>query len=359
MLEAVRRRPGMYVGDTHDGSGLIQMLWEVVANALDEHLAGHCSRIAIGIGEDGAISVEDNGRGIRLDALDGMSFAEKALTSFHAGPTLDGHAPHEHIGARGVGLFAVCALSSWLEFEVSRDGRRYGQRFERGLAVSKLREIGAADTTGTRLVFSPDPEIFSTTWLDPGPVLSRLKELSYLFPQLSLSFKDRREHGFHEPGGLASYVQSVNTLHGDEPLTRTFLCTSSAESIRVEIAAMWSRHSMTSLQSFANVMRTTEGGTHVDGLLRGLVAGTKIALPDLCRGRRRREIERALTCGLNAVVCVRLDDPEYGRPTRDRLSSPRVTTVVAHCVAGPFADFLATEPVLSTRIADGLRDKFK
>lgn len=358
MLEAVRRRPGMYIGDTHDGSGLIHMLWEVVANSLDEHMAGHCSRIAIEIGEDGAVSVEDNGRGIRLDVVDGMSFAEKAMTSFHAGPTLDGHAPHEHIGARGVGLFAVCALSSWLELEVSRDGRRYGQRFERGLAVSKLRELGAAESTGTRLVFLPDTEIFSTTWLDPGPVLSRLKELSYLFPQLSSSFKDRREHQFHEPGGLASYVQSVDALHGGEPLTGMFLCTSSAKSIRVEMAAMWSRHSMTSLQSFANVMRTTEGGTHVDGLLRGLVAGARHALPDLCRGHRRRAIERALTCGLNAVVCVRLDDPEYGRPTRDRLASPQVAAVVAGCVAGPFADFLATEPVLSAHIADGLRDTF-
>ena len=348
----------MYIGDTHDGSGLIHMLWEVVANSLDEHMAGHCSRIAIEIGEDGAVSVEDNGRGIRLDVVDGMSFAEKAMTSFHAGPTLDGHAPHEHIGARGVGLFAVCALSSWLELEVSRDGRRYGQRFERGLAVSKLRELGAAESTGTRLVFLPDTEIFSTTWLDPGPVLSRLKELSYLFPQLSSSFKDRREHQFHEPGGLASYVHSVDALHGGEPLTGMFLCTSSAESIRVEMAAMWSRHSMTSLQSFANVMRTTEGGTHVEGLLRGLVAGARHALPDLCRGRRRRAIERALTCGLNAVVCVRLDDPEYGRPTRDRLASPQVATVVADCVAGQFADFLATEPMLSARIADGLHDKF-
>lgn len=348
----------MYIGDTHDGSGLIHMLWEVVANPLDEHMAGHCNRIAIEIGEDGAVSVEDNGRGIRLDVVDGVSFAEKAMTSFHAGPTLDGHAPHEHIGARGVGLFAVCALSTWLKFEVSRDGQRYGQRFERGLAVSKLRELGAAEATGTRLVFLPDTEIFSTTWLDPGPVLSRLKELSYLFPQLSLSFKDMREHGFHEPGGLASYVQSVNNLHGDEPLTGMFLSTSFRESICVEIAAMWNGHSMTSLQSFANAMRTTEGGTHVEGLLRGLVAGARDTLPDLCRGRRRREIERALTCGLNAAVCVRLDDPAYGRPTRDRLASPQVVAVVADCVAGPFADFLATEPMLSARIAEGLRDKF-
>jgi DNA gyrase subunit B len=167
-LEAIRRRPGMYVGDTHDGSGLVHMLWEVVANALDEHLAGHCDRIAIEVAEDGAIGVEDNGRGIRLDDVDGVSFAEKALTSFHAGPTLDGHAPHEHIGTRGVGLFAVCALSSRLELQVSRGGRCWRQRFERGLAVSTLQVTGSTETTGTRIVFAPDPGIFAGAGLNRG-----------------------------------------------------------------------------------------------------------------------------------------------------------------------------------------------
>ena len=359
MLEAVRRRPGMYIGDTHDGSGLVHMLWEVVANALDEHLAGHCSRIAVEIAEDGAISVVDDGRGIRLDMIDGMSFAEKALTSFHEAPTLDGHAPHEHIGTRGVGLFAVCALSVRLELEVCRDGRRCSQRYERGLAVSKLCDIGTSDTTGTRLVFFPDPEIFSNTWLSPGPVLSRLKELSYLFPQLTLSFKDQREHRFNEPEGLSAYVQETTSFHDGIAFANAFTCVAATQSIIVEVAATWNCSSGMSLESFANVMRTTDGGTHVDGLLRGLVAGARKALPGACRGLRRKQVERALIRGLNAVVCVRLDDPEYGRPTRDRLSSPHVTAMVEHCVAGRFADFLASEPVLSARIADVLGDRFK
>lgn len=345
----------MYIGDTRDGSGLTHMLWEVVANALDEHLAGHCSHVTVEIAEDGAISVEDNGRGIRLDDVDGISFAEKALTSLHMAPTLDGHAPHEHIGTRGVGLFAVCALSAWLALEVRRDGRRYGQRFERGLVVSKLGEIGMADTTGTRVVFAPDPEIFPVTWLDPAPVLARLKEMAYLFPRLTLSFKDRREHRFHEPNGLAAYVQASDMVCGDEPLADAFLCLSSAESVIVEVAAIWSTIPGTSIESFANVMRTTGGGTHVEGLLRGLVSGTRQALPDICRGLRRQQIERVLKYGLNAVVCVRLDDPGYGRPTRDRLSSPHVADVVEDCIAGPFAAYLASAPAVSARIVDGLQ----
>ncbi len=353
-LEAIRLRPGMYIGDTHDGAGLGQMLWEVVANALDEHLAGYCSRISVEITEDGAISVEDDGRGIRLDEVDGVCFAERALTSFHDGPTFDGHAPHEHIGTRGVGLFAVCALSAWLELEVSRDGRRHRQRFERGLAVSGLSEIGTADTRGTRVVFAPDPEIFSTTWLDPGPVLARLREMSYLFPRLSLCFKDRREHRFHESDGLAAYVQASATFRRDDRLGKMFVCTSSAESILVEVAATWCSDPGASLESFANVTRTTGGGTHVDGLLRGLVAGTRQALPEVCRGLRRARIERVLRRGLHAAVCVRLDDPEYGRPTRDRLTSPHVAAAVAHCIAGSFSDHLASEPALLAWIQSGL-----
>lgn len=354
-LEAIRRRPGMYIGNPWDGSGLAHLLWEVVANALDEHLAGHCDRIAIEVGEDGAISVEDNGRGIRVDEIDGVSFAERALTSFHTGPTLDGHAPHEHIGTRGVGLFVVCALSEWLELQVCRDGRRYGQRLERGVAVSMLRESGVADTTGTRLVFAPDPQIFSNTGLDPRPVLARLREMACLFPRLTLAFKDRRAHVLHEPDGLAAYVRASGAFLGAEPLTDTFVCTSSDESILVEVAALWCRSPGTSLDSFANVMRTTDGGTHVDGLLRGLVSGVRQALPDACRGRRRADIERALTSGLSAVVCVRLDDPAYGRPTKDRLSSPRVAAVVERCIAAPFAAYLRSEPVLLARLSDGLR----
>lgn len=353
-LEAIRQRPGMYIGDTWDGSGLAHMLWEVVANALDEHLAGHCDRIAIEVAEDGAISVDDNGRGIRLDEIAGVPFAEQALTSFHTGPTFDGHAPHEHIGARGVGLFVVCALSARLELQVCRDGRRYDQCFERGRAVSKLRGIGAADMTGTRVVFAPDPLIFSNTGLDPGPVLARLREMACLFPRLTLVFKDRREHAFHEPDGLASYVRSSAMFHGAASLAGTFICASSDESILVEVAAIWCRYPGTSLESFANVMRTTDGGTHVDGLLRGLVSGLRQALPDMCRGRCRTQIEDVLTSGLSAVVCVRLDDPEYGRPTKDRLSSPRVAAVVERCIADPFAAYLRSEPMLLARMANAL-----
>jgi DNA gyrase subunit B len=354
-LEAIRRRPGMYVGDIHDGSGLVHMLWEVVANALDEHLAGHCDRIAIEVAEDGAISVEDNGRGIRLDAVDGVSFAEKALTSFHTGPTLDGHAPHEHIGTRGVGLFAVCALSAWLELQVSRDGRCWRQRFERGLAVSTLHAIGSTATTGTRIVFAPDPEIFAGSGLNPGPVLARIEEMSYLFPRLTLAFEDRRRHQFHNPDGLASYVRASGTFCGEELPAAMFLFASSAESIFVEVAATWYASPRTSLASFANAMRTTDGGTHVEGLLRGLVSGLRIALPEVCRGRRREDIERVLESGLNAVVCVRLADPEYGRPTKDRLSSPRATAVIERCLAAPFASYLHSEPTLLARISAGLR----
>jgi DNA gyrase subunit B len=185
-------------------------------------------------------------------------------------------------------------------------------------------------------------------------VLARIEELSYLFPRLTLTFEDRRRHEFHKPDGLAAYVRSSGMFRGEELPAAIFLFASSAESILVEVAATWYASPGTSLASFANVMRTTDGGTHVDGLMRGLASGLRKALPEVCRGRRREDIERALASGLNAVVCVRLDDPEYGRPTKDRLSSPRVTTVIERCIAEPFASYLRSEPALLARIAGGL-----
>jgi DNA gyrase subunit B len=354
-IEAIRKRPGMFVGDIWDGSGLLHMLWEVVANALDQHLAGYCTRIAIEISKDGAISVLDDGRGIRLDPIDGLPFAEIALTSSHSGPTFDGHAPHEHIATRGLGLFAVCALSAWLEVEVCRDGDRYRQRFERGVAVSPLRRCGQVEASGTRITFSPDPEIFHAVWLNPGLVAERLREISFLFPRLTLDFHDQREHRFHEPRGLAAYLESTMNLRAYDSRIATFTHASAAESIVVEVAAVWHAHRPTSLRSFANVMPTTGGGTHVEGLLRGLATGARKALPDACRGRRAKEIERALIDGLNGVICVRLDDPEYGRPTKDLLSSPHVSGVVERCIADPFAECLAAEPALVGRIASALK----
>lgn len=352
-LDSVRLRPGMYVGDTHDGSALLCMVWEVVANALDQHLAGHCSEILVELSPDGAITVEDDGRGFPLHDCDGISFPEKALTTPHGTATLDGHAPHEHVGLRGVGLFPVCALSSALQLDVFREGKLYSQRFERGVAVSSLRELGTATRTGTRLTFTPDPLIFSNTWIDSESLSRRLREMSFLLPALILRFVDHREHRLHEPRGLLAYVDAIAPNH-DDLVTPIFSVAGVAGKIRVEVAAKWRRAGY-SVESFANIERTTGGGTHVRGLILGLVDGLKSAAPKACAGKTLAQIEPAVSRGIAAIVCVRLDEPTFGEPTKSRLVTPEAKAAVVSCVAKAFSAFLRTESTLRKRLTAAVR----
>jgi DNA gyrase subunit B len=353
-LDSVRRRPGMYVGDTRDGSALLCMTWEVVSNALDQHLAGHCTQIRLELLPDGAITVDDDGLGFPLHDCNGVSFAEMALTTLHGTATLDGHAPHEHVGLRGIGLFPVCALSSSLQLDVFREGRHFSQRFERGVAVSALREIDTANRTGTRLTFVPDSAIFPNTWIDSEPLSRRLREMSYLLPALTLRFTDHREHQLHEPRGLLAYVEVAAPDHDDLALP-TFLAAELVGEIRVEVAVKWQRAPGCWIESFANIERTTDGGTHVRGLILGLAEGLRRAAPKACAGRTLKQIENALSRGLTAIVCVRLHDPTYGEPTKSRLLTPEAKAAVMTCVATSFTTFLRTESTLRRRFATAVR----
>jgi DNA gyrase subunit B len=348
-LEAVRKRPGMYVGDTEDGTGLANMIWELVANALDEHLAGRCSRISVEVREDGAISVDDDGRGFPLLDRDGGSFVERALTRLHDTPTLDGHAPHEHVGLHGVGLFPVNALSSWLVVEVFSDGRHHEQRFGRGVATTSMRDVGPTDRRGTRVTFAPDPTIFRDTWLDAGRVGRRLREISWLLPALTLELNDQRKNRFHEATGLRAFLgplreDGVGTLLVDETQGR----------IRVEVAARWHAHSWDRIESFANIMRTTSGGTHVRGLLTGLIGGLRAVAPDACRRKGSEQLTKAVSRGLDAVVCVRLNDPKFGQPNLSELLTPEVEGAVRDRVSTAFATFLRDHETLLGRLRSAL-----
>lgn len=352
--ETIRKRPGMYIGDTRDGSGLSHMVWEVVANSIDEHLAGRCRRISVEIQENGAVSVEDDGRGIPVHLVDGISFAERALTSFHTTPTLDGHAPHTHVGKYGIGIFVVCALSSQVELSVHRDGRNWVQRFEKGYAVSPLRDTAPSDRSGTRLTFLPDPTVFTGRSLDTAVLLERLTELSFLNPTLTLQFVDRRQHILHQPRGLAGHLEATAR---SATIGSLFTFTDTVEDVVIEVAARWSVHDGPSVLSFANTERTTAGGTHVQGLLAGLSDGLKRGAPDLCRGRSATARAKAIAQDLHALVCVRLDDPSYDSPTKSILSTPRVQRIVKAAVATAFAEFVGKEPQLVSHFAATLRER--
>ncbi|APR75367.1 DNA gyrase subunit B [Minicystis rosea] len=337
----------MYMGDVYEGSGLLHMVWELVANALDEHLAGRCHSISVEIHPDGSVTVEDDGRGIPVHPINGVPFAQVALTSFHTTPTLDGHAPHEHLGLRGVGMMPVNALSSWLQLDSYHGGRHYTQRYARGVPTSPLTDVGPTPRTGTRIRFLPDSTIFTSIDINAGTVARRLRELSYLLSPLRLSFADRRELRYHEPRGLRAFLQSTRREAVDREV---FAAQGRSGDINVEAAMTWGHHYRTSIESFANIERTTEGGTHVKGLVEGLVDGLRAFLPDERLGKDNARVRNAVRERLEAVVCVRLQDPNYGAPTKDELVTPRAVDAVRTVVAPAFTAFLQSTPAVAERM---------
>lgn len=336
-VEAVRKRPGMYIGDTSDGSGLVHLIWELVANSIDQHLAGRCGRISVVLQHDGSAFVEDDGPGIPLFDVDGQPFAEVALTRLHATPTFDGHAPHEHVGLRGVGIFVINAASSRLTLEVFREGCHYRQHYEKGFAIGPIETVDRSTRTGTRISFQPDPEIFSDPWFNAGVIAARLRELAWLLPGLSLTFQDRREHIFCEPRGLGVFLE--RTRRALEPIGNALFVDQLVGDIRVEAAIEWLPCRWSSVESYANVERTTEGGTHVNGLLDGLVRALR-ATVGTWKTRSKKEVLDAVSRGLHAIVCVRLNDPTYESPTKSRLATPEAQRAVAAAVRGAFTTFL-------------------
>jgi DNA gyrase/topoisomerase IV subunit B len=351
-VDAIRRRPGMFIGDTADGSGLVHMVWELVANSLDQHLAGRCSRVDVLLEQDGSVVVEDDGPGIPLVDASGRPFAEVALTQFHATPTFDGHAPHEHVGAgrHGIGLFPLNALSSRLVLDVFRDGFHHTQRFERGFAVSRVEKVGPSTRTGTRVSLQPDPAMFSDSWFNAGTIAARLRELAWLLPGLTLTFQDRREHVFREPRGLIVFLE--RTRRGLEPVGGTLVLDKLVGEIRVEAAVEWLTSPWPTVESYANIERTTDDGTHVEGLVQGLARALRDTVP-AWKDRPKKKATEAVWRGLHAVVCVRLQDPTYDSPTKSRLVNPEAKSAVSSAVRGAFTEFAQGNAALIEHFAGG------
>ena len=347
-LEAVRRRPGMYVGDVHDGSGLHHLLWEVVANALDQHLAGHCTQISIELGEDGSCTVEDDGLGIPAENAEGR-FIEWAMTILHAGSTFDGHYPHEHIALHGVGLTPVNALSVWTLVETFSDGIHYRQRFAKGRKASELERLGPTTRHGTRVSFLPDSEIFGVCQFDRPKIEQKLVELAMPLPTLTFSFSDHRSNTIRRPTGFLSLVEDCDLL-GES----VFHIDQEVDGVRIEAVVAWTRSAEERIESYANYCRTMGGGTHEDGLLLGLREGLRLAVDDATNWNERDE-EAELRQGLTAAVCVRLADVQYDSPTRSQLGTSRVTKLVHCVVAREFAAYLRREPELLEHLTRRMR----
>jgi DNA gyrase subunit B len=310
-VDAVRKRPGMYVGDAHDGSGLHHLFWEVLGNSIDQHLARRARRVRIDI--DGEwVTIEDDGLGIPAPIL------EPVLTRYHACGSWDDHVPHVHVGEShvGVGLFAVNALSARFEIESRCEGRTWSMAFERGRVVQPLACMGAASQSGTRIRFHPDAEIFSTAKLDVLRVETWLEQLAWRHPLLEVRFRgsmlDNRE-------GLRGWVRSIASNEQVAPIVSA---TRAIDDVFVDIALGWTNRPEGNLRAFVND-QTIPRGTHVQGMWAGIARAT---------GYKRAHVTARLEPGLVGVLAVTMGTPEYAGEIRDKLKSAAAHTAVSRTV---------------------------
>ncbi|ETZ04960.1 MULTISPECIES: DNA topoisomerase (ATP-hydrolyzing) subunit B [Holospora] len=344
-LDAVRKRPGMYIGDTDDGSGLHHMIWEVVDNAIDESLAGYCNEISVVLESDGSASITDNGRGIPVDihAEEGISGAELIMTRLHAGGKFNQNAYKVSGGLHGVGISAVNALSEWLDLTVWRDGGMYYLRFCKGVPQGSLERIESSDRKGTLIRFMPCKEIFKITQFDVGVLEKRLQELAFLNPTLTLSLKDSRDSNekswmFAHSGGLKAYVAHLNRnkeVLQSSPI-HIFL---QKEDMVVEAALEWTETYYENNLCFTNNIPQREGGTHLAGFRSALTrvfnhGGAFYKKEKVTfTGEDIRE-------GLTSVLSVKIPDPRFGSQTKDKLVSSEIRPLVESAITEGLTQWL-------------------
>ena len=331
-LEAVRKRPGMYIGGT-GLDGLMHLIWEVVDNAIDEALAGYCTEIEVIVHPDLSITVADNGRGIPVDVHpeEGLNTLELVMTKLHAGGKFDHKTYKVSGGLHGVGVSVVNALSEELIAKVKRDGKLYRQRFSRGRTVTPLEEVGPAEGTGTTITFRPDPEIFGEIKYDFNRLSRRLRELAYLNPGLKIVLDNRvtgLKKEFHFEGGIVEFVKHLN--EGKQPLHDEIIYFKSEEGangdIVIEVAMQYTADFDENVFAFANNINTKEGGTHLTGFKSALTRvlneygrEKKILTKDVenLDGRDVRE-------GLTAILSVKLTEPQFEGQTKTKLGNPEI-----------------------------------
>lgn len=333
-LEAVRKRPGMYVGD-QSTRGLHHLVYEVVDNSIDESLAGFCDTIHVTVEEDGSVTVTDNGRGLPVDEhVSGVSAAEVIMTVLHAGAKFDKGAYQVSGGLHGVGISVVNALSEWLELTVWRDGRECRQRYERGKPVSPVKVAGATDRRGTRVRFMPDGEIFTTVEFQANILKSRMRELAFLNSHVTIEFADRRpekpqERTYHYPGGIVSFAEFLNK--GKETLFKEpVLVEGVKDETQVEVAIQYNNSYQESIYGFVNLINTTEGGTHVTGFRSAL---TRVVNDEARKQKLLKEKDQNLSGddlkeGLTAVISVKVMEPQFEGQTKTKLGNSEVKGIV-------------------------------
>ena len=354
-LEAVRKRPGMYIGDTGE-RGLHHLVYEVVDNSIDEALAGHCDNIEVTIHIDNSVTVIDNGRGIPVDihSTEGVSAAEVVLTKLHAGGKFDKASYKVSGGLHGVGISVVNALSEALEIEVKRDGRVYQQSYQRGVPQDRLQEVGKSKERGTKVTFRPDTEIFETVDFSFDILSQRLRELAFLNSGVKITIEDERsqkKHEFFYKGGLLSFVEHLNRAKtAIHPKVVHFA--GEKEGVEVEIAMQWNDGYSENVFSFANNINTAEGGTHLIGFKSALtrtVNSYAIEIGQLKKDDANLQGEDVRE-GLTAVVSVKVPEPQFEGQTKTKLGNSEVKGIVEALVNEKFCSYLSEHPTDAKKI---------
>ncbi|MFT4416916.1 DNA topoisomerase (ATP-hydrolyzing) subunit B [Fredinandcohnia humi] len=359
-LEAVRKRPGMYIGST-SGKGLHHLVWEIVDNSIDEALAGYCTEINVSIEQDNSITVQDNGRGIPVGIHEkmGRPAVEVIMTVLHAGGKFDGGGYKVSGGLHGVGASVVNALSTNLEVYVHRDGKIHYIAFERGVPVADLKVVGETDHTGTITHFKPDGEIFTETLeYDFDTLANRLRELAFLTKGVKITIEDKREEGkkrkeYHYEGGIKSYVEHLNrtkeVIH-EEPV----YVEGEKEGISVEIALQYNDSYTSNIYSFANNIHTYEGGTHESGFKTAL---TRIINDYARKSNIFKDADANLTGddvreGLTAIISVKHPDPQFEGQTKTKLGNSEARTITESVFSEKFEAFLLENPSVARKIVE-------
>ncbi|WP_229733627.1 DNA topoisomerase (ATP-hydrolyzing) subunit B [Compostibacillus humi] len=356
-LEAVRKRPGMYIGSTSE-KGLHHLVWEIVDNSIDEALAGYCDTIEVTVEEDNSITVKDNGRGIpvAIQKKTGRPALEVIMTVLHAGGKFGGGGYKVSGGLHGVGASVVNALSSHLEVYVHRDGKIHYLSFERGKPQGEIEVVGTTDTTGTITHFKPDPEIFTeTTEFNYETLSQRLRELAFLNKGLTIKLEDKRSGQsvtYHYEGGIISYVEFIN--QNKETLHEPFYTEGSAQDIVAEIALQYNDGFACNIYSFANNIHTYEGGTHEVGFRTGL---TRVINDYARKNNLIKENEANLTGddvreGITAIVSVKHPNPQFEGQTKTKLGNSEVRAVTESLFSEAFATFLLENPQIAKIIVE-------
>jgi len=366
-LDAVRKRPGMYIGDTDDGSGLHHMVFEVIDNSIDEALAGHCKNIIVTINSDNTVTVEDDGRGIPVDMHKGekMSAAEVIMTQLHAGGKFDHDSYKVSGGLHGVGVSVVNALSENLDLNIFRDGKEYEIKFKDGNSLKPLKQLGKTKKKGTKIKFLPSKEIFSSLKFSPAILEKRIRELAFLNKGISITLIDslskKVKESFHKyDGGIVEFVKHINNKkpiltnkNEKEVFKKPVYITASKNNVVVECSFEWNAGYAEEVLPFTNNIPQKDGGTHLLGFRSALTRAINKYSND--RNNKKNKITISgedIKEGLTAVLSIKMPDPKFSSQTKDKLVSSEIRNIVEHIIGEKVSTWFDQNPSMAKTVLE-------